>query len=189
MIRIAPGTKDGTFRQVEVLKRSNGKYQPQGCSDSLTYALYIRGLKHVLSARKEILLSAGTIGTPHILLNSGIGNEDELIRLGINVTLHLPDVGKNLVDHPRLASNWLVKDDARTFDIINQNATVSDHLLRKWAHGHRGPLVDTFVSHLFFSRVTADYLQSGTEPAAGPASPHYELGFSVCSFPTHVLPY
>ena len=53
-----------------------------------------------MTATKEVILSAGSIGTPHILLHSGIGDEKELNKLGITSVLHLPSVGKNLTDHP-----------------------------------------------------------------------------------------
>ncbi|KAF8078191.1 GMC oxidoreductase-domain-containing protein [Lyophyllum atratum] len=137
-----------------------------------------QGPKLLISARKEIILSAGTIGTPHILLNSGVGDNDELAQLGIDSVLHLPDVGKNLSDHPRLANNWFVNEDGRTFDVINQNSTLTDSLVHQWAKTQKGPLVDTFVSHLFFARLPTKLLPDGKDPAAGPNSPHYELGFS-----------
>lgn len=47
----------------------------------------------------EIVLSAGAIGSPVILLRSGIGPAEELAALGIPVVLDAPGVGKNLHDH------------------------------------------------------------------------------------------
>ena len=49
--------------------------------------------------RKEIILSAGAIHSPQILQLSGIGNKYDLMKLGINVVHHLPEVGQNLFDH------------------------------------------------------------------------------------------
>jgi choline dehydrogenase len=46
------------------------------------------------------VLTAGTYGTPAILLRSGIGPPHDLERLGIDVVLDLPGVGGNLHDHP-----------------------------------------------------------------------------------------
>jgi choline dehydrogenase len=51
----------------------------------------------------EVILSAGVIGSPRILLLSGIGPADELERLGIPVVAHLEGVGRNLQDHVLLA--------------------------------------------------------------------------------------
>ena len=48
---------------------------------------------------KEIILCGGAINTPQILQLSGIGNQDDLIPLGINMIQHLPGVGANLQDH------------------------------------------------------------------------------------------
>jgi choline dehydrogenase len=49
---------------------------------------------------REIVLSAGTYGSPAILLRSGIGPATHLSELGVRVTQHLPGVGENLLDHP-----------------------------------------------------------------------------------------
>ncbi|AQV99148.1 FAD-dependent oxidoreductase (plasmid) [Cupriavidus necator] len=51
------------------------------------------------SAIREVILCAGAIGSPHLLLLSGIGDLDELRAHRISPTLHLPGVGKNLQDH------------------------------------------------------------------------------------------
>jgi len=52
-----------------------------------------------LTARKEVILSAGALGSPHILMTSGIGNGDHLAEHGIGLVKHLPGVGQNLQDH------------------------------------------------------------------------------------------
>ncbi|MGM0433174.1 MAG: choline dehydrogenase [Pseudomonadota bacterium] len=50
-------------------------------------------------ANSEVILSAGSIGSPHILQLSGIGNPDVLRKAGIEVNHELPGVGSNLQDH------------------------------------------------------------------------------------------
>lgn len=57
------------------------------------------GREHVVRARREIILSAGAIGSPHILQLSGIGAPDHLRPLGIEIVHALPGVGENLQDH------------------------------------------------------------------------------------------
>lgn len=52
-----------------------------------------------LHANKEVILSAGSINSPHILMLSGIGKEEHLKSVNINCIANLP-VGKNLQDHP-----------------------------------------------------------------------------------------
>ena len=51
-------------------------------------------------ARKEVILSAGAVGSPHLLMLSGIGPEAHLRDMGIPVVTDLPGVGRNLNDHP-----------------------------------------------------------------------------------------
>ena len=60
---------------------------------------------------REIILSAGAIGSPHILLLSGVGPDAQLRRLGIPVVADLPGVGKNLRDHPLVWVTWRTKPD------------------------------------------------------------------------------
>ncbi len=50
-------------------------------------------------ASKAVILSAGSIGSPHLLQLSGIGNRDVLEKAGIDCLHHLPGVGENLQDH------------------------------------------------------------------------------------------
>ncbi|SER28539.1 mycofactocin system GMC family oxidoreductase MftG [Arthrobacter sp. OV608] len=57
----------------------------------------------------EVVLSAGAVKTPHILLLSGLGPENELNRFNIPVIKNLPGVGKNFSDHPNLAITWRSK--------------------------------------------------------------------------------
>ncbi|MEP1869047.1 MAG: choline dehydrogenase [Paraglaciecola sp.] len=59
----------------------------------------VNGRKITAKANKEIVLSAGPIGSPHLLQLSGIGSRDTLKSVGIDVKHHLPGVGQNLQDH------------------------------------------------------------------------------------------
>ena len=57
------------------------------------------GAPQTVTATKEVVLSAGAIGSPQVLLLSGVGPRDELAQVGITCLLDLPDVGKHLKDH------------------------------------------------------------------------------------------
>jgi choline dehydrogenase-like flavoprotein len=57
------------------------------------------GQKTYVKARKEVIISAGTYGSPAILLRSGIGSKQEVEKLGIKSQVDLPGVGKHLMDH------------------------------------------------------------------------------------------
>jgi choline dehydrogenase len=60
-------------------------------------------------ARREVILAAGSIGSPHLLQLSGIGPPEVLQRLGIGVQHALPGVGANLHDHLQIRMVWKVK--------------------------------------------------------------------------------
>ena len=57
------------------------------------------GSVETVTATKEVVLSAGAIGSPQLLLLSGVGPRDELAEVGVDCRLDLPDVGKHLKDH------------------------------------------------------------------------------------------
>ena len=58
------------------------------------------GERRIARAEREVILSAGTINSPQILMLSGIGEPEALAAHGIKVTVPLPGVGENLQDHP-----------------------------------------------------------------------------------------
>jgi choline dehydrogenase len=62
--------------------------------------------RRTVRARREIVLSAGAVGTPKLLLLSGIGPADELKELGIATVSDLPGVGRNLQDHAGVYLNF-----------------------------------------------------------------------------------
>jgi choline dehydrogenase len=59
-----------------------------------------RGQAHSIKASGEVVLSAGAIQTPKLLMLSGIGTRTELDRFGIPTVSHRPGVGRNFQDHP-----------------------------------------------------------------------------------------
>lgn len=56
--------------------------------------------------RREVLVAAGPIGSPHLLQRSGIGPGEVLQRAGVAVKHHLPGVGANLQDHSEIYIQW-----------------------------------------------------------------------------------
>jgi choline dehydrogenase len=66
---------------------------------------YGRDLTQIV-ARREVLLAAGAINSPQLLMLSGIGPADELKRHGIGVEADHPDVGANLQDHLNLGMSF-----------------------------------------------------------------------------------
>jgi choline dehydrogenase len=65
----------------------------------------------VLRADREVVLSAGAYGTPHLLLLSGVGPADQLNAFGIPVVADLP-VGQGLQDHVLCAINYLSDEES-----------------------------------------------------------------------------
>jgi choline dehydrogenase-like flavoprotein len=68
------------------------------------------GALHRINAA-EMILSAGAIGSPHLLMLSGIGPADQLRAAGVKVQRDLPGVGQHLCDHPHVYSTWAPHPD------------------------------------------------------------------------------
>jgi choline dehydrogenase len=62
------------------------------------------GARRRFDVGRELILSLGAIHTPKVLMQSGIGDAEELRKFGIDVVQHLPGVGRNLQDHFLLAA-------------------------------------------------------------------------------------
>ena len=72
---------------------------------------YYQGDKLItVKSNKEIILSAGSIGSPHILQVSGIGNSNKLKNYGVKVIQELNGVGRNLQDHLMFRPVYKVKN-------------------------------------------------------------------------------
>eukprot|EP01133_Synstelium_polycarpum_P023870 gene23870-28629_t len=55
--------------------------------------------REIIRAEREVLVSSGAIGSPKLLLQSGIGAADHLRKTGVPVVHYLPGVGENMQDH------------------------------------------------------------------------------------------
>ena len=85
------------------------------------------GARKQIRARKEVIVSAGVINSPQLLMLSGLGPASELVPHGIDVVSELPGVGENLQDHfDYLVAHECLTDD--TFDIYNTSPS-----RRMWA--------------------------------------------------------
>ena len=60
---------------------------------------------------EEIILCAGAVGSPHILMLSGVGPAPNLREAGVPLVKHLPGVGQNLRDHPQLHVLWKTRPE------------------------------------------------------------------------------
>lgn len=94
------------------------------------------GKRHRIGATKEVIMSAGAINTPQIMMLSGIGPQEHLDDLGIPVLKNLP-VGENMQDHVGMGGmTWLVdKPIAIVQDRFNPATITNQYVLNE-----RGPM-------------------------------------------------
>ena len=109
------------------------------------------GKEQVARAEREVLLSAGAIGSPHLLLLSGLGSADELRASGVAVVADVPGVGKNLQDH--LLVSVAHRDKARITGGITPLNLVG--WLGRYLLTRRGPLASNVAESGGFVRTRA----------------------------------
>jgi choline dehydrogenase len=103
----------------------------------------------VVRARREVILTAGSIQSPQLLMLSGIGDGDALAAAGITVRHPLPGVGRNLHDH--LASPVHMSTDRAVSYGISLRATPRNLLsLAQYAFFRRGPLANNVFESAAF---------------------------------------
>lgn len=111
---------------------------------NVTY--YTDNESHTIKGR-EIILSAGALNTPKLLLLSGVGPEDELRDLGIPVVADVPSIGRNLYDHALSIVQLLVTPEVLSVWQWSENATEAAIAAEQYAEDASGPLgwVNGFV--------------------------------------------
>jgi len=98
----------------------------------------IKGQSQIVRARREVILSAGAIGSPQILMLSGIGAAHELKAKGIEPICDLPGVGKNLQDH--LQARPVFKTTLSTINIETNNIFKQGMIALQYAISQTGPM-------------------------------------------------
>ncbi|CZR51574.1 related to alcohol oxidase [Phialocephala subalpina] len=88
-----------------------------------------------IPASQEVILSAGSFGSPGLLELSGIGNKTVLGSAGIMQLIDLPSVGENLQDHIRIQTSYQLKDNYTGVDHFRWNATYAAQQLQLWVDG------------------------------------------------------
>ncbi len=87
------------------------------------------GRRQTVWAGREVVLCAGAVNSPQLLMLSGIGDAADLSDLGIEVVHHAPEVGKNMLDHLITPLGFAVRDDS-LFD-AEKPAELANYLLRR----------------------------------------------------------
>jgi choline dehydrogenase len=133
------------------------------------------GHPHEAWVEREVILSAGTIGSAKLLLLSGIGPADELAELGLPVVRDLPGVGKNLQDHPRVALTYVSRKPLGLSDTEREQAE------QEYEEHRTGPLSSNGVGAGVFARLSPDepapslQIMLTANPPAGSYSVHTVL--------------
>src|SRR5690606_32601187 len=97
-----------------------------------------RGMVIVRAAR-EVILSAGSIGSPQILQLSGIGPGELLRRHGLPVHVELPGVGANLQDHLQIRAVFKL-NNAKTLNTMVSNRAGKALVALEYAMKRTGPM-------------------------------------------------
>lgn len=98
-----------------------------------------KGQLRKFKAAREVILSAGAIGSPHIMQRSGIGPAEHLNNLGIEPVIDHPNVGANLQDHLQIRCAYKMKD-ARTLNTLANSWWGKLSIGMQYALRRRGPM-------------------------------------------------
>jgi len=131
-----------------------------------------RGREQVARANREIVLAAGAIGSPQLLMVSGIGPRDELERAGIELAVESPEVGKNLQDHPFFLCCFESTVPESLADAEKPKA-LAEYLLRR-----SGPLTSNVGEAMAFIRTRTGLPAADVQLLFGPAYYH-DHGFDT----------
>jgi choline dehydrogenase len=135
-----------------------------------------RGETREVTVGRELILCAGTVHTPHLLMLSGVGPAKPLGSLGIAVVRDLPGVGQNLWDHPRVAA---VFESTRPLGF--ETPADEEQARRDYDLNRTGPLASNGVGAGAFVRTSPDATLPDVElfltadPARGVFSVHAAL--------------
>ena len=88
-------------------------------------------------ARKEVILSSGAVGSPQVLMLSGIGPSDHLAEMGIKCRLNLPGVGQNLQDHPVIYMKYKIDKPVSMSKYLRKDRMF--YIGARWILTHTGP--------------------------------------------------
>ncbi len=133
----------------------------------------VGGVLRRLQARREVVLAAGAIQSPQLLMLSGVGDATRLQALGIEVRHHLPGVGANLQDHPDFVFG-LRSSSLDSFGLSLRGGLAFWRAIRRYRAERRGMLTSNFAEGGGFLR---------TSPAQ--SRPDVQLHFVVAAVEDH----
>ncbi|KAJ5125084.1 Glucose-methanol-choline oxidoreductase, partial [Penicillium bovifimosum] len=110
-----------------------------------------QGTQFVLTARREVIISAGAFQSPQLLMVSGIGPAEVLNTHGVNLIVDLPGVGQNMWDHVFFGPSYQV--DLPTLGMLDNHIF---SLLREglaWLFGGNGRLTNPSADYIAFEKL------------------------------------
>ncbi|MCC6466952.1 MAG: GMC family oxidoreductase N-terminal domain-containing protein [Alphaproteobacteria bacterium] len=160
-----------------VLHRPNLRLETNAMVERLVVAdkrasgiVFSRGnQRFVAQAAGEVVLAAGSIGSPQILELSGIGQADRLAKLGLPVVHDLPGVGENLQDHLQLRMIYKV-DGVRTLNADYRKLWKKAGMALQYAVMRTGPLTMAPSQLGAFTRSSPEYATANVEYHIQPLS-------------------
>ena len=84
-----------------------------------------RGAVQTIKVRREIILSAGGINSPRLLMLSGVGPAEQLKQVGVTVVIDRPQVGKNLQNHPLYRLQYSCSQPVTAYKFLNLAPAIS----------------------------------------------------------------
>jgi choline dehydrogenase len=101
---------------------------------------------HEARAAREVIVAAGTVATPQLLMLSGIGPADDLRASGVDVLVDAPAVGAGLHDHPACFPVWSTPDVPTLFELATPENVA------RWERDGTGPMASHGVEAGAFAR-------------------------------------
>ncbi|MCB2107859.1 MAG: GMC family oxidoreductase N-terminal domain-containing protein, partial [Rhodobacteraceae bacterium] len=139
------------------------------------------GAEIEVQARREVIVSAGAIASPKLLMLSGIGPAADLARHGIAPVADLKGVGANLREHAEGMVSVDVRE--RTYNVEINSPRIALHLLN-WLLFRRGPATSPYPHAVAFFRSTPDKPKPDTQAMLGP----YAFSFSEAGIVPYLKP-
>ena len=129
-----------------------------------------------VTAKKEIIISAGSLNTPQILLLSGIGPKQDLQALGIKTIIDNPSVGRNLSDHVLLPNIYTVRGNESADQLFRLPDKIGA-AIEQWNTSRTGVIANGVTNNLGFFRLPKDtpIFKTTPDPATGPKASHWEM--------------
>lgn len=132
------------------------------------------GALHEVRAQGEVIVCAGALQSPQLLMLSGIGPQEDLRQHGIKVVHDLPGVGRNLQDHIDIVHSYEVGFTQELVALSLGGAARLVRGMRAWSRRRRGPLTSNYAEGNGYVR---------TRP--GEALPDIQLVFVIAKIMNH----